>query len=49
VVEEYTLERVRAFGLAIDRDRKRRERALAQLIRAGSQYDAPSFAEFLKD
>lgn len=39
---------VRAFSRAIDRARKRRERALALLFRA-SQYDAKAFAEFIKD
>lgn len=49
VVEGYTLDRVRAYSQAIDRDRRRRELSLAIIIRAAHHYEPDDFAEFLKD
>ncbi len=48
-VDDYTLEKVRAYGQAIDRARRRRERELAQIIRAAHHYEPKEFSEFLKD
>lgn len=48
-MEGYTIGQVRAYGGAIDRGRIRRERALAILLRAASQYTPEDFEAFLKD
>jgi hypothetical protein len=40
---------VRFYGAAIDRARKRKERALALIIRAAHHYDTEDFAAFLKE
>jgi hypothetical protein len=40
---------VEFWGAAIDRDRRRRERELAIVVRAASKYDKEQFEEFLKD
>lgn len=49
MVQEYTLDQVRAWSGAIDRDRRARERALAVLVRAAHHYESDAFAEFLKE
>lgn len=48
-VDDYTLERVRAFSQAIDRARRRRELSLAVIVRAAHHYDPDDFADFLKE
>jgi hypothetical protein len=45
----YTMDEVRAWSDAIDRDRRRRELTLAVIIRAAHHYEPDDFAEFLKD
>lgn len=48
-VQAYTLDQVRAYSQAIDRDRRRRELSLAIIFRAAQHYEPDDFAEFLKD
>lgn len=49
MVQDYTLDQVRAYSQAVDRMRRRRELALAVVIRAAHHYEPDDFAEFLKD
>lgn len=48
-VDTYTIDQVRAFSQAIDRARRRRETALAIIVRAANLYEADDFTAFLKD
>ncbi len=48
-IEHYTLAQVRFYGQAIERERKRRERALALIIRAAHHYESDDFEKFLQE
>lgn len=48
-LQEYTLAMVKAYAGAIDRDRKRRARELAIILRAAQHYEPDQFTSFLKE
>ena len=48
LLQEYTLEQVRAYSDAIDRGRRRRHIELALVIRAAENLSGDDFADFLK-
>jgi hypothetical protein len=48
-VQRYTLAQVRFYGKAIDRERRRRERAQALIARAAYHYEPDNFQTFLEE